>query len=270
MTKARMTANPVPTTPKTSPAIGVFWYCLGCFCRQRRVRIRASAQISVPTMMMTIETHIASPSRRPQVPVARVSVAPRRWAPNVDTTVCQGLSVGAQEGVSDGARGRRARGRCACRFRVDAAVDRRRWGPGRPGSAGSRTSCAPEAPRRPSRPAPSRRSGGTDAPTARGPRRSRPGAGCRCVVWTAWRRPRSRSGMRAVDDRGHGRRVEVGRRGPRVDPFEEQGLGGVEGADAGEVALVEQGGADRGRAGVDPPDGFGRASQSGPSTSGPR
>ena len=55
-------------------------------------------------MMMTIETHIASPSRRPQVPVARVSVASRQWAPNVDTTVLPGLPVGAQEGISDGAR----------------------------------------------------------------------------------------------------------------------------------------------------------------------
>ena len=62
--------------------------------------------------------------------------------------------------------------------------------------------------------------------------------------------------MRAVDERGHGRRVEVGGRGPRVDAFEEEGLRGVEGADAGEVALVEQGGADRHRAGVQPAGGL--------------
>ena len=112
-------------------------------------------------------------------------------------------------------------------------------------AAGSRTSSARAAPRRSSRPARSRRSAGTADPTGRGRRPSHRAAGCRCVIWTAWRRPGRAAGARGRRAARRSSRSSVVRRRPRVDPLEEQRLGGLQGADAGEVALVEQGRADR-------------------------
>lgn len=61
--------------------------------------------------------------------------------------------------------------------------------------------------------------------------------------------------VRALDNRADPFSGQFGHRGPRVLPFDEKGFRGIHGADAGKVALVKQGCADRRPGSADPLDG---------------
>ena len=125
-----------------------------------------------------------------------------------------------------------------------AGAGRRRWGPARAGSPGSRTSSARARVARSSPPGSSSRSAGRADPTGRGRSAPRPSGGCRCS--TARRGGATgRAGLGPGDQRARGLpRVDLGCGGSRARAREEERLAGPQRADAGQVALVEQGGPD--------------------------